>query len=89
MSETVEKSTALQEALSRQIKRYIIDMKGQKITNLYVLVLEQIELPLLQAVMDNCRYNQSRAAKVLGLGEFTLRTKLIKYFDGKYCGSRK
>ena len=89
MSETIEKNVIFQEALSHQINRYLTDMKGLKITNLYTLVLKQIEPPLFQAVMDNCRYNQLRAAKVLGISRITLRAKLIKYFDDKYCGSRK
>ena len=89
MSETVEKKSALQEAVSHQINRYLTEMKGQKITNLVALVLEQTEPPLFQAAMESCQYNQLRAAKVLGISRITLRAKLIKYFDGKYCGSRK
>ena len=38
--------------------------------------------------MENCRYNQSRAAIVLGVSRGTLRTKLKRYFDDQYVGTR-
>jgi Fis family transcriptional regulator len=52
------------------------------------MVLEQIEPPLLQAVMEKYKYNQSRAANALGISRGTFRALLFKYFDEKYCGRR-
>jgi Fis family transcriptional regulator, factor for inversion stimulation protein len=65
-----------------------IDSSGKDIIDLHQMVLEQIEPPLLQAVMERYKYNQSRAAKVLGISRGTCRALLIKYFDDQYCGHR-
>ena len=70
------------------IKTYMESMNKTNITNLYDLLMEQIEPALFKAVIERCKYNQSRAASMLGLSRGTLRTKLSKYFDDQYCGSR-
>lgn len=70
------------------VKDYLTSVGQDKITNLYDMVLEQIEPPLLKAVIEHCRYNQSRAAEILGISRGTCRTKLIKYFNDRYCGRR-
>lgn len=48
-------------------------------TNLYQLVLEQVEIPLLKKVMEHVKQNQSKAAQVLGISRGTLRKKLEHY----------
>jgi len=45
-------------------------------TNLYHLVMGQVERPLLSRVMERCDHNQSRAAACLGINRSTLRKKL-------------
>lgn len=87
MNNTIQDNPPLQKMMSKHINQYLADMKGQDINCLYDMVMEQIEPPLLQAVMEHCRYNQSQAAKVLGISRGTIRTKLKKHFDDKYCGS--
>ena len=57
--------------------------------NLYELVLEEIEGPLFRTVMEMTRYNQSKAARVLGVSRGTLRTKLKHYFDDEFIGTRE
>ena len=49
------------------------------VTGLYDVVLEQVEEPLLQTVMERHGGNQTRAAEVLGMSRGTLRKKLIRY----------
>ncbi len=56
--------------------------------NLYKSLLDIIEPPLLKAMMEHFRYNQSKVARVLGLSRGTLRRKLIEHFDDKYCSTR-
>lgn len=56
--------------------------------NLYQLVMEEIEGPLFRTVMELTRYNQSKAARVLGVSRGTLRTKLKRYFDDEFIGTR-
>ncbi|MCF6236095.1 MAG: DNA-binding transcriptional regulator Fis [Gammaproteobacteria bacterium] len=47
--------------------------------NLYQMVLDEVELPLLEVVMKYTGGNQSKAAKILGLNRTTLRKKLKRY----------
>jgi len=87
MNEVLIKSTTLAETVSHLITHHI-DSSDKDVIDLHQMVLEQIEPPLLQVVMEKYKYNQSRAAKALGISRGTCRTLLIKYFDDKYCGHR-
>jgi two-component system nitrogen regulation response regulator GlnG len=45
-------------------------------SGLYDRILHEIERPLLELTLDQCRGNQLRAAEVLGLNRNTLRKKI-------------
>jgi len=62
------------------MKRYFaqLDQKNMPI-DVYQLVLNEVELPLLNAVMKFVNNNQSKASRILGINRTTLRTKLKKY----------
>jgi Fis family transcriptional regulator len=47
--------------------------------DLYRLVLEQVEKPLLKRALDYNRGNQTKAAAMLGINRGTLRKKLRSY----------
>jgi len=79
---------SLKEIVTNQLSDYFAEMKGQKITDLYSIVMEQVEEPLFLATIEHCKYNQSKAAQVLGLSRGTMRVKLRKYFDDRFCGTR-
>lgn len=51
-------------------------------------LLERVEYALYKQVMEHCRYNQSRAAKLLGISRGTLRAKLKEHYGNKYAGTR-
>jgi Fis family transcriptional regulator, factor for inversion stimulation protein len=87
MNEKQIECPPLSEATSELIWRYL-NASGNGVIDLHRMVLEQFEPALIETVMLNCRYNQSRAAHVLGLSRGTLRGLLKKYFDEKYCGKR-
>jgi Fis family transcriptional regulator len=70
---------SLSESVEAAVKKYINAMDGQEISNLYDLVVSEIEAPLLATVMKRTSHNQSRASSVLGLNRGTLRKKLKKY----------
>jgi DNA-binding protein Fis len=91
---TVNQEHVQGQALSEQIIKLVrqhLSSQGSKNTdlNLYDLVLEEIEGPLFRTVMEMTRYNQSKAARVLGVSRGTLRTKLKYYFDDEFIGSRE
>ncbi len=52
------------------------DMEGHTPSELYRMVINEVEKPLLESVMKQVRGNQSRAAEMLGLNRSTLRKKL-------------
>lgn len=79
----------LAETVSALVKNHVKVMGKDKVVNLRDMILDQVEPVLLEAVMLHCRYNQSRAAKILGISRGTCRALLIKYFDEQYCGRRE
>ena len=86
---TIMKAEALSTVICNMLERYFESVPQNQITNLYDMLFEQIEPALFEAVMKHCKYNQSRAAKLLGLSRGTCRMKLIKYFGEQYCGHRE
>jgi Fis family transcriptional regulator len=54
-------------------------LEGDQPSNLYDLVIAQIERPLLETAMMRCDQNQSRAAECLGINRSTLRKKLKQH----------
>ena len=81
LTESVEATTvvSLREAVDLFVRRYLDEMDGEMTTDFYDLVLAQVEAPLLQAVMEYTRSNQTQAAKMLGLNRGTLRKKLKQH----------
>lgn len=71
--------TSLRDAVDLFVRRYLDEMDGEMGTDFYTLVLSEVEAPLLEAVMDYTRNNQTRAAQMLGLNRGTLRKKLKQY----------
>lgn len=91
---TVNQELVQNQSLSDQIIKLVrqhLSSNGSKNLdlNLYDLVLEEIEGPMFRTVMEMTRYNQSKAARVLGVSRGTLRTKLKYYFDDEFIGSRE
>ena len=70
---------SLREHAEKTLRRYFADLNGHDPSELYDLVLGEIEQPLLLTLMEYTRGNQSRAAAILGLNRSTLRKKLRRY----------
>ena len=69
----------LSDQVAKIMQKYFKELDGTKTTDLYRLVLKEIEQPLLDTVMKECKGNQTVASQVLGLNRGTLRTKLKSY----------
>ncbi len=54
-------------------------VSSSEVCDLYRQVLEEVEIPLLEAVMQHTRGNQTKAAAILGINRTTLRHKLQRY----------
>ncbi|PCJ35795.1 MAG: DNA-binding transcriptional regulator Fis [Cellvibrionales bacterium] len=70
---------SLRHCVERAVEEYFSHLDGQTCSDLYQLVLQEVEDPLLTAVMKYTRNNQSKAAEMLGLNRGTLRKKLKLY----------
>jgi|TARA_B100001094_G_scaffold73940_1_gene70318 Fis family transcriptional regulator len=70
----------LKDEVRKAMKRYFsqLDQKNVPI-DVYQLVLNEVEPPLLDSVMKFSKDNQSKASRILGINRTTLRTKLKKY----------
>ena len=82
------KASTLSAAVTRLINTHLEAMGKQRAENLYALVMEAIEPPLFKAVLEHSHYNQSKAAKRLGLSRGTFRTRLEAYFGDAYVSRR-
>jgi Fis family transcriptional regulator, factor for inversion stimulation protein len=77
--ELTQKNQPLHDSVRHALEHFLGQVKGQMPNNLYELILAEVEAPLMEAIMDYTKNNQSRAAIVLGLSRGTLRKKLKMY----------
>lgn len=69
----------LTHAVKHSIRRYLYELDGTHPSEMYDMVLRQVEAPLLEAILEHTKGNQSKAAEYLGLNRGTLRKKLRQY----------
>lgn len=67
---------SLEEIIHRKLEDYFQRTKGVDVDNLYSLVVERIERPLIELTLRKTRGNQIRAAQILGINRNTLRKKI-------------
>lgn len=79
MKPLTEPRQTLRSCVSSVLNEYFEQVDPQLINGLYEMVLSEVEAPLLEAVMQKARSNQSKAAQMLGLNRGTLRKKLKQY----------
>ncbi|TVZ40037.1 Fis family transcriptional regulator [Alteromonadaceae bacterium 2753L.S.0a.02] len=70
---------SLRDCVEKAVSNYFQHLEGQDVTDVYDMVLAEVEAPMLEVVMKYTRHNQTRAAHVLGLNRGTLRKKLKQY----------
>lgn len=61
------------------LETYFKDLRGAEPHNVYDMVMQVVEKPLLDVVMQQADQNQSRAAEWLGINRNTLRRKLLEH----------
>ena len=69
----------LKESAAEAIAHFLSTLDGEGCSELYDMVLHQVEEPLLRAVMEYTQQNQSSADTMLGLNRGTLRKKLRQH----------
>ena len=73
------KSSSLRQSVTSAVKDYLDQLDGQLGTDVYQMVLAEVEAPLLEEIMAYTRNNQTKASRMLGLNRGTLRKKLKQY----------
>ena len=74
-----EESSVLSSHVRDALRTYFARLDGHGASNLYELVLSEVEQPLIETVLEHCEHNQTKAAQILGLSRSTLRKKMQIY----------
>ena len=69
----------IQECVRDNLESYFHDLGGETPDGMYNMLVNLVEKPLLEVVMQHADNNQSRAAQWLGLNRHTLRKKLLEH----------
>ena len=76
--ETTQTET-LGEKVENTVAKFLTEIGDQEASNIYNMVMAEVEAPLIKAVMRFTKGNQSKAAIRLGISRGTLRKKLKQY----------
>ncbi|MEZ5490536.1 MAG: DNA-binding transcriptional regulator Fis [Gammaproteobacteria bacterium] len=74
-----DKPAILREEVKRAMTMYFEQLDDQEPSDIYQLVMNEVEAPLLEVVMRQADNNQCKAATMLGINRGTLRKKLKQY----------
>jgi Fis family transcriptional regulator len=69
----------LRECVREAVESYFTHLDGHSCNGLYKLVMQEVEAPLFEVVLEVAKHNQSAAAEILGMSRGTLRKKLRDY----------
>jgi two-component system nitrogen regulation response regulator GlnG len=67
---------SLEEIIHRKLEDYFERTRDVELDNLYSLLIERVERPLIELTLKKTRGNQIRAAQILGINRNTLRKKI-------------
>ena len=70
---------SLRDSVAMAVRDYLERLDGQMGTEVYQMVLAEVEGPLLEEIMRYTRNNQTKASQMLGLNRGTLRKKLKRH----------
>ena len=71
--------THIEACVRASLEQYFKDLRGAEPHSVYDMVLQAVEKPLLEVVMNQAEGNQSKAAQWLGINRNTLRRKLLDH----------
>jgi Fis family transcriptional regulator len=69
----------IEDAVKHSLESYFKDLRGSEPDNLYDMLIQIVEKPMLEVVLKHSDNNQSKAAQWLGVNRNTLRKKLIDH----------
>lgn len=74
-----QKIPTLEDCVRASLESYFHDLGDTPPTAVYDMVIQVVERPLLEMVLQRAEGNQSRAAEWLGINRNTLRRKLVEH----------
>lgn len=78
-ADTATDNPSVRDCVAESLRRYFEHLEGQPASDVYAMVLAEVEAPLFTTVMQHTQGNQSEAAQLLGINRNTLRKKLKLY----------
>lgn len=72
-------SLPLKQVVQETLRNYFSHIGSERPANFYSILLEEVEKPLLEVLIQHTHYNQVKMANILGLSRGTLRKKLKQY----------
>ncbi len=75
----INSNQSLRDCVEQAMENYFRHLEGQPVSDVYDMVMAEVEAPMLEVIMKYTRHNQTKAAHVLGLNRGTLRKKLKQY----------
>lgn len=72
-------SITLRQAVRDTLRNYFTNIGSEQPVDFYSILLEEIERPLLEVLINHTHYNQVKMANMLGISRGTLRKKLKQY----------
>ena len=74
----VGEDLSLEGLVDVKLRACLTNMEKMESGDVYNMVLQQVERPLIRFVLEKCRWNQVRAAGILGINRNTLRKKVTE-----------
>lgn len=69
----------LKQSVKDILRNYFTNIGNEQPVDFYAILLEEIERPLFEVLINNTQYNQVKMAQMLGISRGTLRKKLKQY----------
>lgn len=76
---THPKTTPLASHVRMTVMDYLERLNDSESDDLYAIVIREVEKPMIEVTLEHVGYNQSKAAKILGISRSTLRKKIAQH----------
>ena len=73
------KENEIASCIRKAVGSYLNDLDGEKPRNIYSMVINSVEKPLIEIAIQHAKGNQTQAAELLGINRNTLRQKMKQY----------
>ncbi|WP_024851795.1 helix-turn-helix domain-containing protein [Hydrogenovibrio kuenenii] len=78
-SPSEKKYSSLSDHVTLTLDAYFKTLQEEVPSDVYQLVISQVEKPMIEFILNRTDYNQSKTADILGINRNTLRKKIQTY----------